>query len=497
MAEKIKSRSAIVYRGYLIVSLFVTIILLLVFLFTFQSDALVAMRVYVGGEGLWAKAQKDAVRSLEHYAFSHDEADYQAYLSLIDVPLGDQSARLELQKPDPDLDIVREGYRRGRIHPVDIEYAIPFFRRFQHTEYMSRVIEHWAKGDQLIEELRRVAGALHEEIASGRAKPGTIRSTLDRLNVVNQQVAEEENLFSSTLAEASRRANSFSKKLIYSIAFLFTVLGVVLSWSIITRIRATEGTLIDVQDELIRKEKLAILGQLSGSVGHELRNPLGVMSNAVYYLKTVMSGPDETVKEYLNIIKSEIDNSERIISDLLDFTRTKTPRTKVMTVNELIKQGLGKCAVPTNVSLRVEIPDTLSVVRVDPLQLGQVFHNLVTNAVQAMPEGGELRISARKGIRSQGLGIGGENLNPNPQQPTPDRDFIEISITDTGEGITQENMKKLFQPLFTTKAKGIGLGLTVVKNLVEANSGRIEVQSETGKGTTFAVMLPIVNRERG
>ena len=87
--------------------------------------------------------------------------------------------------------------------------------------------------------------------------------------------------------------------------------------------------LLDAQEELVRKEKLATLGQLAGSVGHELRNPLGVMSNAVYYLKTVMPDADENVKEYLDIIKSEINNSERIISDLLDFSRTKTPQTQV------------------------------------------------------------------------------------------------------------------------------------------------------------------------
>jgi signal transduction histidine kinase len=255
--------------------------------------------------------------------------------------------------------------------------------------------------------------------------------------------------------------------------------------------------LLAAQEELVRKEKLATLGQLSGSVGHELRNPLGVMSNAVYYLKTVLSDADDNVKEYLDMIKSEINNSERIISDLLDFSRVKTPQTQSTSIDKLLQQSLGKCSVPDNVTIRFAVPDTIPKLKVDPLQMGQVFQNLITNGIQAMPEGGELSISARKGIRSQGLGIGGENLNPNPQQPTPDRDFIEISVTDTGEGISPENMKKLFQPLFTTKAKGIGLGLIVCKNLVEANSGRIEVQSETGKGTTFTVMLPIINRERG
>ncbi|MFA7060052.1 MAG: ATP-binding protein [Pedobacter sp.] len=241
--------------------------------------------------------------------------------------------------------------------------------------------------------------------------------------------------------------------------------------------------LLDTQEDLVRKEKLAILGQLSGSVGHELRNPLGVMSNAVYFLKMVLADADETVKEYLDIIKNEIDNSLRIITDLLDFARTKAPRIKTVTARELTDESLGRCAIPENIDLQTEIPDNLPFLRVDPLQIGQVLQNLITNAVQAMPDGGALRVAA--------LRISSSNSKSKIQNSKFIEDFIEISVTDTGEGISPENMKKLFQPLFTTKAKGIGLGLVVCKNLVEANGGRIEVASESGKSTTFTVALPM------
>jgi K+-sensing histidine kinase KdpD len=163
--------------------------------------------------------------------------------------------------------------------------------------------------------------------------------------------------------------------------------------------------LLETREELVRKEKLSILGQLAGSVGHELRNPLGVMNNAIYFLKTVLPESDNTVREYLNMIKSEIDNSERIISDLLDFSRTKTPQVRPMTVNDLINQGLGKCTVPENVKIETNIPDSLPILKVDPFQMAQVFQNLITNAYQAMPEGGELRISAKAGARDLGLGV--------------------------------------------------------------------------------------------
>ena len=172
----------------------------------------------------------------------------------------------------------------------------------------------------------------------------------------------------------------------------------------ITRRKLVEEQLLSAQEELIRKEKLSTLGQLAGSVGHELRNPLGVMSNAVYYLKTVMSGADETVKEYLNIIKSEIETSQRIISDLLDFSRTKVPCSKLSAVSELINQSLAKCTVPGNIALRLDMPETLPAINVDPLHMEQIFQNLITNAIQAMPEGGELRIEARELVQSAKVG---------------------------------------------------------------------------------------------
>jgi PAS domain S-box-containing protein len=247
--------------------------------------------------------------------------------------------------------------------------------------------------------------------------------------------------------------------------------------------------LLTAQEELVRKEKLAILGQLSGSVGHELRNPLGVMSNAVYFLKMVLAGADETTQEYLEIIKKEIDTSRQIITDLLDFARTKPPQRAGITAADVVRQSLGRCPLLEQVTVTVDVPDGLPVLNVDPLQMGQVLTNLITNAVQAMPAGGTLRIAARQ-IMNDEFRIMRSDAKFLIHNSKFAGDFIAISVTDSGAGISPENMEKIFQPLFTTKAKGIGLGLVVCKNLVEANGGRIEVESAVGKGTTFTVELP-------
>lgn len=155
------------------------------------------------------------------------------------------------------------------------------------------------------------------------------------------------------------------------------------------------GQLLDAQEELVRNEKLSVLGRLAGSVGHELRNPLAVIRNAAYFLKTVIPHTDDRITEYLEIIRTEVDNCHRIISDLLDFSRTRPPQKCGIPVKDIVEQSLEKCGIPGNVDVKREIPDGLPQLVVDPFQMGQVFQNLVANAIQAMPDGGSLFIGAR------------------------------------------------------------------------------------------------------
>ncbi len=223
----------------------------------------------------------------------------------------------------------------------------------------------------------------------------------------------------------------------------------------------------DAQERLIRQEKLAVLGQLAGGVGHELRNPLSVILNAIYFLKLVHPEADEQTKEYFGIIEQETRSAEKIITDLLDFARIKSVDREVVAASELVQRVMKRYPAPLSVSVTLDIPSDQPPIFADARQMEQVLGNLVLNAYQAMPEGGRLVISALK-----------------------QKDEIALSVADTGVGIPPENLDKLFEPLFTPKAKGIGLGLAVCKKLVEANSGRIEVQSEAGKGSTFTVYLP-------
>jgi len=229
----------------------------------------------------------------------------------------------------------------------------------------------------------------------------------------------------------------------------------------------------DAQEQLIRSEKLAAIGQLAGGVGHELRNPLGAIKNAVYYIrgkmaKNELGQKEPQVMEFLDIMDDEINTSNKIINDLLRFSRVGKPTVSPAKIEKVIEDALSYTLIPENIKLNKELDADLSAVEIDTDQVRQVLVNMIINAVQAMPEGGKLAISARERDKSP-----------------------EVEISDSGCGIPEEIIDKIFDPLFTTRAKGIGLGLAVCKTIIERHKGNIEVKSKVGKGTTFTIKLPL------
>jgi PAS domain S-box-containing protein len=256
-------------------------------------------------------------------------------------------------------------------------------------------------------------------------------------------------------------------------------------------VEARTSELRETQEQLVRQEKLAVLGQLAGSVGHELRNPLGIINNAIYYLRLVQPNADETVREYLGIIETETHTADKIISDLLDFSRIKSVDLEPVHVSDLIGRTLERYPVPETVQLTLNLPENLPKLYVDPRQMAQVLGNLVVNACQAMVSTGSTTGVSTPSRGQAGLATDVSKGGDLTLFARKKGKMVAISVRDSGVGIPPENMQKLFEPLFTTKPKGIGLGLAVSQKLVEANGGRIEVESEVGVGTTLTVYLPI------
>ncbi|MEX2683981.1 MAG: PAS domain S-box protein [Candidatus Sigynarchaeota archaeon] len=222
------------------------------------------------------------------------------------------------------------------------------------------------------------------------------------------------------------------------------------------------------QEKLVRQEKLAVAGRIAGTISHELRNPLGAINNSIYFLNLKMPEADEKVKKHLMNIQNEVDRATRIITDLLDFTRIKQPEFVTGDVVPVIKNALSHVAIPPGINTRFEIDPASVHIKLDPGLLQQAFINIITNAIQAMPQGGTLAIM----------------LSTNEES-------VIIRFQDSGVGISKENMKLIFEPLFSTKKTGIGLGLSLVKDIVENHGGKISVESEVNHGTCFEIMLPL------
>lgn len=234
-------------------------------------------------------------------------------------------------------------------------------------------------------------------------------------------------------------------------------------------LRTAMQTIQDTRDELVRKERLAILGQLSSGVGHELRNPLGVMNNAVYYLEAVLTNPSPTITEYLGILKTQIEVSEKIVTDLLDFARIKKPDRQAVPLERLIAETLKTMPPPANVRTLTQLSPKVPAILADPVHVTQILTNLASNAYQAMGTAG-----------------GTVTIRATPDGPGN----VQIEVSDTGPGIAPEHLDKVFEPLFTTKARGIGLGLAVSRSLAATNGGVLTVASPPGSGATFRLVLP-------
>lgn len=234
--------------------------------------------------------------------------------------------------------------------------------------------------------------------------------------------------------------------------------------------------LAKTQKQLIQAEKMNALGQLSSSVAHEINNPLsGILVYARLLTKKATNGTlqQDELLGHLAKIENATSYSSRIVHGLLDFARQTEPFLKPVRIGAVIEQVIsliGYEAEKKHIKVTTEEKTIVPLVTADFSQLQQVFVNLVINAIQATPDGGSLKIDTS--VSDDGL--------------------VKVSFEDTGSGITPENMDKLFTPFFTTKGavKGVGLGLSVSYGIIQRHGGRIEVQSEVGKGSTFTVYLP-------
>jgi two-component system NtrC family sensor kinase len=215
-------------------------------------------------------------------------------------------------------------------------------------------------------------------------------------------------------------------------------------------------------------ERLATLGQIAGGLAHELRNPLSIVKTSVYYLLHEQGlAPQKTV-EHFQRIERQVEKAESVISALANFARMPVPQSRSFSIGTCIREVLDQGGLPESVELKLEGLDRLPPVTADDGQIQIVLNNLLQNAREAMSEKGRITISGRA-----------------------DGSMVEIVVSDTGSGIPAEELTRIMEPFFTTKPRGLGLGLAISRSIVERNQGDLRVTSEPGVGSTFTIRLRI------
>jgi PAS domain S-box-containing protein len=282
------------------------------------------------------------------------------------------------------------------------------------------------------------------------AEDTEVNSLLQQLNTTGKAVGKTATIFRNK-----------ENPLVVYISLGILELGTKMHYLIMTDITKDEQT-----------RRLSAIGQTAGMVGHDIRNPLQAISSDVYLLNEYLREmpqikTKDDVIESLNGIQKNVDYINKIVADLQDFARAITPAPQKTNLRCLCEEVLFTDGIPENVSATCKVDDDAAIVLSDSALLKRILANLTSNAIQAMPEGGDLSIRAWK-----------------------DESEVVISIEDTGVGISEDLRSKIFTPMFTTKSKGQGFGLAVVKRMSEALGGSVGYESQVGKGTKFIVRLP-------
>ena len=230
------------------------------------------------------------------------------------------------------------------------------------------------------------------------------------------------------------------------------------------QLAAANKSLLEAEAAMRRSERLAALGQLSAGLAHELRNPLGSIKGSADLLAKSSHAADPITKELAQIISLEVDRTNSLVTRFLDFARPLEPRREAVDVREVIDRAVSR----TNVEVIRQYAGSLPRLSIDPELMEQVFLNLVTNAAQASKPGEPVTVRTRE-VDSR----------------------AEVSVIDHGCGIPKDKIETIFNPFVTTKKDGVGLGLAIVAKIVDGHGGKMTVESEPGKGSTFRVLLPI------
>lgn len=517
---------SIVRKFLLIFITFSLIVLILLAVNYFGMTVLSDVRAYVTGEGLWSKAQKDAVYYLTRYLIYEDQEDYKSYLSYIQVPLGDRKARLELEKAEPDYVAVREGFIQGRNHPDDVDGMIQLFRRYYFVSYIADAIILWRQGDTLFTELTDLGEKIDKEVRTGKITPAKRGVYLAKINEINEKLTPIEDRFSFTLGSGARWLSKTLIILTIAVAVLLAALAFALFYRIarhliteienlqvaanwiakgdfsqkiqvtskdeigdlasnfnemqIQRQKAEEELIFRARDlnkanqQLLETERLK--NNFFATVSHELRTPLTLILSPIESMLSKTTAKRDTPR----LLKTVHNNTIRLlqlVNGLLDYSKLESGNMEVkqepadlVEMTKSVLADFDPIMKQKKLHLQIDTNKKKMPVLIDRYLYERILFNLLSNAVKFTGPGGDISVFL-----------------------TQTEDAVNLIVKDTGIGIPEEEQKNLFQKFrqiegsSTRRFEGSGLGLALVKEFANLLGGTVTIKSAPKKGSTLTV----------
>lgn len=502
---------------YVVVGVMALLIATELFTLLFAMNILSSVRSFVGGEGLWSKAQKNAIYSLHRYAATGESRYYVEFNQAIQIPMGDRRARVEMEKPKSNMDEIRAGFIQGQIHPDDIPGLVTLIKNFHSNRYVARALTIWREADVKFDSLVASAHELNQLIASGVTDQDRIQQTFHKIDRTNDELTVLEAEFSSVLGEGSRWMEHMLMILLVVAVLTVETTGLALTITFSRNLSRSLKELSDTAEEVGRGNFATSapvrsrdeLGQLAeainemildlkrntgrrvraenanqvktlflASMSHEIRTPLGVILGLAEILKEPNLSRQDQLK-YIETIEKTGQNLTRILNDILDISKVETGHFEIEKSTFSLSDFLKDIESMMRVKAEKE-SDRLLFVRqgeirdrvfTDRIRLRQILVNLINNALK-FTQNGEVKVAYWE-----------------------QNQVLHFQIQDTGVGIPKESQERLFQAFYQTdegtqQVEGSGLGLVLSKRLAQALGGDVILkESQLKKGSTFLVTI--------
>jgi signal transduction histidine kinase len=497
---------SIAKKLYFTVGIMALLIGVELFALFFSISTLSSIRAYVGGEGLWSKAQKNAVYQLHLYGISRNEVDYLQFKEYLKVPLGDGRARQEMIKEEMDMDVIHKGFTEGGIHTDDIDGMVNLIRRFHGISYIKKAIAAWTEAEASLWELIHIGERIHKEVNAPVPANDTIQALLARIEPINRSITVKEDAFSYALGDGSRWLEHLVLKMLFGVALTVEISGLLLAmyvnrgiqkglrsildaakafakgdWGHRARVHARDeigmvataynAMAVRLQEHINEIEmKNKELEQLAYVASHDLQEPLRTTTSLVELFKSEYGSTlDALGLQYLDFMAEASNRMQHLTVALLDYNRIgKDRQLELVNCDQLVKNVLADLGTLVTEKKVQVIPSNLPELPAYAVELRLLFYNLIENAIKFQPADNIPIVF----IGAQAIKTG-----------------WQFWIRDNGIGIPKEYQDKIFvifQRLHSrSKYNGTGIGLAHCSKIAALHNGRIWVESSPGQGSCF------------